>query len=81
MIPGTFTIFDCGGDHFDVTFARHDIPAGGPLKAHPVAGAKALKRYMGLLGVHLTAEQIKEGRRGGFGERFISGRVYDSNFQ
>jgi hypothetical protein len=81
MIPGTFTILDRGGDHFDVTFARHDIPAGGPLKAHPVYGAAALERYMGLFDVQLTAEQVSGGRRVGFGERFISTRIYDRDFQ
>jgi hypothetical protein len=81
MIPGTFNVFNRGGDHFDVMFARHDIPAGGPLKAHTVVGTRALERYLGLFDVQLTAEQVNGGRRGGFGERFISAQVYDRDFQ
>jgi len=81
MIPGTFSIFTRAGDQFDVTFARHDIPAGGPLKAHPVVGTKELEHFMGQFDIQLTAEQVNKGVCGGFGERFISAEVYSRYFE
>jgi hypothetical protein len=81
MIPGTFNIFSRGGDPFDVTFARHDLPAGGPVKAHPVVGIKTLEHFMGMFDVQLNAAQVNTIPRGGFGERFIRTQVYGRYFQ
>jgi hypothetical protein len=81
MIAGTFSILHLGCDGFDITFARHDIPYGGSVRAWRVWGEEALKAFMAKFDVRITRDPIAGMPRGGFGERFVSTTTYNRHFQ